>query len=182
MRVLLICCIYSIINIVSAQKNTVFIEARGNGGWASINYERQLTKAPRMNLRFGIGFTQDNLVEPNQLLSIINSVHYLIDLKKGNYLDLSIGISWFDATEMGPENGVYQFFTGVGFRKDFKNKWFYRGHISPYIWTLTNSKKLPDSNAGESGGIPFFYYPSRTRFYRYGHEDAWLGFSVGLRF
>ena len=37
-------------------KNTVFVEALGNGLFGSINYERQLTKEPGLSLRAGIGF------------------------------------------------------------------------------------------------------------------------------
>ncbi len=181
MRVLFICFVCTIVQNVTAQKNAVFIEALGNGGLVSLNYERQLTKSPKIMLRLGLGMTADDLVERTQLLSVVSSLHYLFNLKKGNYIDVSLGISWFDAAKQGPNNGVYQLLTGVGFRRNFGKNWFFRGHISPYILTLTNSKKLPDSNAGGFGGFSTFYYPSRTRFYRYLHEDAWLGFSIGVR-
>ena len=37
-------------------RNTIFVEALGNGLFGSINYERQLTKEPGLSVRAGIGF------------------------------------------------------------------------------------------------------------------------------
>jgi hypothetical protein len=37
-------------------KNSIFVEALGNGLFGSINYERQLTREEGLSLRAGIGF------------------------------------------------------------------------------------------------------------------------------
>lgn len=181
MRLLVICFICSIVQIANAQKNAVFIEALGNGGKGSLNYERQLTNSPILLFRLGVGLTEDDFVDPTQLLSVASSIHYLVDLKKGNYIDVSLGLSWYDATDLGPANGMYHLFSGVGFRRNFGNNWFFRTNVSPYIWSLTKSKEIPysGSNFGSLGG---FNFPRSPKFYRYLHEDAWHGFSIGWRF
>lgn len=38
------------------KRNDLYLEAGGNGLFASVNYERQLTKQPGLGLRTGIGF------------------------------------------------------------------------------------------------------------------------------
>ena len=63
-KFLIICLFVSIISFAQENqksnsgnlKNTVFVEALGNGLFGSINYERQLTKEPGLSLRAGIGF------------------------------------------------------------------------------------------------------------------------------
>lgn len=43
------------------KKNDIYIEAGGNGLFASANYERQFTKEPGSGFRLGIGFYTENV-------------------------------------------------------------------------------------------------------------------------
>ena len=185
MRKVLIVIIFGISVSGLAQRNAIYAEVMGNGGEASLNYERQLTNNPIILFRIGVGLTRDNVVVGKEvfLVSLPTSIHYLIDLKKNNYLDFSVGVSWFDTTKYGPSEGVLQLFTGIGFRRNFGKNWFFRGHISPYVETITKSKIIEmESTSGQYGGFGGFYYPYSPKFYGYGHKDAWLGFSIGKRF
>ena len=74
-------------------KNTVFVEALGNGLFGSINYERQLTKEPGLSLRAGIGF----YTEYEFYLTIPTSIQYLISLRNSNFIETGIGYTWADA-------------------------------------------------------------------------------------
>ena len=44
----------------SFKKNDIYVEAGGNGLFGSINYERQITNAPGLGVRAGIGFYSEN--------------------------------------------------------------------------------------------------------------------------
>lgn len=183
MHLVIACFICGLTVFVNAQKNAAYVEALGNGGGASLNYERQIVNRPMLRARLGVGVTEDDLIEESQLLSLVSSFHYLVDLRQSNYLDFSIGVSWFDASEYGPSGGVVQMFTGVGFRRNFGKRWFFRGHISPYIWTLSKPKIIKkESTSGQYGGFGGFFFTDSTRFYGYEHKDAWLGFSIGILF
>ncbi|MDC3299089.1 hypothetical protein OAV05_00580 [Flavobacteriaceae bacterium] len=74
-------------------KNTVFVEALGNGLFGSINYERQLTKEPGLSLSAGIGF----YTEYDFYLTLPFSIQYLIDLNRNNFIETGIGYTWADA-------------------------------------------------------------------------------------
>lgn len=184
MHFVVTCLICGLAVFANAQKNAAYVEALGNGGLVSLNYERQITSRPLLRARLGVGVTEDDLIEKSQLLSLASSFHYLVDLRRSNYLDFSIGVSWFDASEYGPSGGVTQIFTAVGFRRNFGKRWFFRGHISPYIKTLSKSKTIKkESMSGQYGGFGgFSFAPYAPRFYGYGHKDAWLGFSIGILF
>ncbi|GEM_PF-5090725 len=42
------------------KRNDIYLEAGGNGLFASINYERQLTKQPGLGFRLDVGFYSEN--------------------------------------------------------------------------------------------------------------------------
>ena len=59
------------------EKNDIYIEAFGFGGFGSVNYERQLTKEPGLGARIGLGFyTEDAFY-----VSIPVGLVYLFQLK-----------------------------------------------------------------------------------------------------
>ncbi|MBT3588190.1 MAG: hypothetical protein HN507_06020, partial [Flavobacteriaceae bacterium] len=100
-KFLIICLFVSIISFAQENqksnsgnlKNTVFVEALGNGLFGSINYERQLTKEPGLSLRAGIGF----YTEYDFYLTLPFSIQYLIDLNRNNFIETGIGYTWADA-------------------------------------------------------------------------------------
>jgi len=65
-----------------AQRNTVYYELLGNGGYSSINYERQLTNSPVLTARLGVGFTSDIVFGNDVCRTLPISGHYLLDIKK----------------------------------------------------------------------------------------------------
>lgn len=73
-------------------KNTVFVEALGNGMFGSLNYERQLTAAPGLSLRAGVGFYSEQAF----YLSIPVGINYLIPVnqQRNGYLDMGMGVTW----------------------------------------------------------------------------------------
>jgi len=183
MRLIIICFILGIVQFSYAQKNAVYLEALGNGGHTSLNLEQQILAQPLLLFRIGIGITQDNVMGKTRpaLITVPSSLHYLIDLKKNNYLDLSVGLSWFDAADEGPASGVTLLFTGLGFRRNFGKNWFFRGHLSPYVKSLTNSSILPEE-PDPYVGLCFFCSSNPPQFYRYPSQEATFGFSIGKRF
>lgn len=137
-------------------KNTVFVEALGNGLFGSINYERQLTKEPGLSLRVGVGFyTEDDFY-----LTIPTSLQYLISLKNNNFIETGVGYTWADAgaddifNDDVSNNGdnLNNLFLSVGYRKHFGKDWMWKANFTPLI---TNNKDVT---------LP------------------WIGISIGKRF
>ena len=59
------------------KRNDIYLEAGGNGLFASVNYERQLTKQPGIGFRLGVGFYSENAF----YLTIPIGINYLFKLK-----------------------------------------------------------------------------------------------------
>jgi hypothetical protein len=118
-------------------KNTVYIEALGNGMLGSLNYERQLLRNPYLTGRLGIGF----YLESNFYLSIPVSLHYLIELRNNNFIESGIGFTWaqYGADDClncdGSDNtdDYRNLFFSIGYRKHFGNNWMWKANFTPLI-------------------------------------------------
>lgn len=124
-------------------KNTVFVEALGNGLFGSINYERQLTKEPGLSLRAGIGF----YTEYDFYLTLPFSIQYLIDLNRNNFIETGIGYTWADAgaddifnnKSVKNSDNLNNLFLSVGQKKHFGKDWMWKANFTPLI---TNNKEV----------------------------------------
>ena len=137
-------------------KNTVFVEALGNGLFGSINYERQLTKEPGLSLRAGIGF----YTEYDFYLTLPFSIQYLIDLNRNNFIETGIGYTWADAgaddifnnESVKNSDNLNNLFLSVGYKKHFGKDWMWKANFTPLI---TNNKEVTLPWIGVSIGKRF---------------------------
>lgn len=137
-------------------KNTVFVEALGNGLFGSINYERQLTKEPGLSLRAGIGF----YTEYDFYLTLPFSIQYLIDLNRNNFIETGIGYTWADAgaddifnnESVKNYDNLNNLFLSVGYKKHFGKDWMWKANFTPLI---TNNKEVTLPWIGVSIGKRF---------------------------
>ena len=137
-------------------KNTVFVEALGNGLFGSINYERQLTKEPGLSLRAGIGFYTEN----EFYLTIPTSIQYLISLNNSNFIETGVGYTWADAgtddifnnENVTNSDNLNNLFLSVGYRKHFGKDWMWKANFTPLI---TNNKDVTLPWIGVSIGKRF---------------------------
>lgn len=137
-------------------KNTVFVEALGNGLFGSINYERQLTKEPGLSLRAGIGF----YTEYDFYLTLPFSIQYLIDLNRNNFIETGIGYTWADAgaddifnnESVKNSDNLNNLFLSVGYKKHFGKDWMWKANFTLLI---TNNKDVTLPWIGVSIGKRF---------------------------
>ena len=138
----------------SFKKNDIYIESGGNGLFASVNYERQLTKDPGLGLRVGVGFYSENAF----YLTIPFGVNYLFKLKSDkSFIDAGLGATWtrIDGKLFGESknsNGDYfvNFVPSIGYRRHTTKDLMWRVSMTPVI--------------NKYGFVP------------------WLGLSIGKRF
>jgi len=136
------------------KKNDIYLEAGGNGLFASVNYERQLTKQPGLGVRLGVGFYTENAF----YLTIPAGIDYLFKLNSyKSFIDAGLGVTWtrIDGNIFGESinsNGdsFVNFIPSVGYRRHTTQNLMWRISITPVI--------------NESGFVP------------------WLGLSIGKRF
>lgn len=136
------------------KKNDVYLEAAGNGLFASVNYERQLTKQPGIGFRLGVGFYSENAF----YLTIPVGINYLFKLKSDkSFIDAGLGATWarIDGNLFGGSknlNGAHfiNFVPSVGYRRHSSKDIMWRISVTP----VTN----------KYGFVP------------------WLGLSIGKRF
>ncbi len=137
-------------------RNTVFVEALGNGLLGSVNYERQITREPGLSLRAGIGF----YTEHDFYLTLPFSIQCLIDLKRKNYIEAGIGYTWADAgaddifnnNKISNSDNLNNLFISVGYRKHFGKDWMWKANFTPLI---TNNKDVTLPWVGISIGKRF---------------------------
>ena len=72
------------------KKNDIYLEAGGNGFFASVNYERQLTRQPGLGVRLGVGFYTENAF----YLTIPVGINYLFKLNSDkSFIDAGLGVT-----------------------------------------------------------------------------------------
>ena len=119
----------------SFKKNDIYLEAGGNGLFASINYERQLTKQPGLGARVGIGFYSENAF----YLTIPVGINYLFALKSGTaFIDAGLGATWaridgkiFSESKNSNGDSFVNFIPSFGFRKHMSDDLMWRLSITP---------------------------------------------------
>ena len=103
------------------KQNDIYLEAGGSGLFASVNYERQLTKQPGIGLRVGLGFYSENAF----YLTIPVGINYLFKLKNDNsFVDAGLGATWtrldgklFDNSKIFNGGHFVNFVPSIGYRK-----------------------------------------------------------------
>jgi hypothetical protein len=136
------------------KKNDIYLEAGGNGLFASVNYERQLTKQPGLGVRFGVGFYTENAF----YLTIPVGISYLFKLNSDkSFIDAGLGVTWtridgnlFGESKNSNGDSFVNFIPSVGYRRHTTQNLMWRISVTPVI--------------NESGFVP------------------WLGLSIGKRF
>lgn len=105
------------------RRNALYVEACGNGLFASVNYERRLTPDIKgFAFRIGTGFYAEN----GLYLTIPFTIHYMFPLnKKGSYLDAGTGLtgSVMNTNDIfkGDEDSFTSFTGVLGWRKYSRN-------------------------------------------------------------
>jgi len=155
------------------QKNSVYLESFGNGFLGSVNYERQLTEEQKLFVRAGIGFNSNLgiLDDYETSFTIPVSLHYLVNLKNKNYLDIGVGSTLIESNfeSLHAPNTILYLFTNIGFRRNFGDSFFWRIHGSPYVINITKDTYRTGEN--NFSLVEEFDFPK-----------AWFGFSFGRRF
>jgi len=136
------------------KKNDIYLEAGGKGLFASINYERQLTKEPGLGARVGVGFYAENAF----YITIPVGINYLFQLKnEKSFIDAGVGVTWTRSEETFIGNnhhypGDYftNFIPSIGYRRHAANNVMWRVSVTPV--------------ANKYGFVP------------------WIGASIGKRF
>jgi len=135
-------------------KNDIYLEAGGNGLFASVNYERQLTKQPGLGVRLGVGFYTENAF----YLTIPVGINYLFKLNSDkSFIDAGLGVTWtridgnlFGESENSNGDSFVNFIPSVGYRRHTTKNLMWRISVTPVI--------------NNNGFVP------------------WLGLSIGKRF
>jgi len=118
-------------------KNSVFLEAGGNGLFASLNYERQVTALPRLSIRVGAGFYGEKAA----YLSLPVGLNYLIKLAKPNsFIDAGFGTTWaqangrlFGSETNSSNNNFFSYVPSVGYRRYTDKQYMWRISFTPVI-------------------------------------------------
>ncbi|TXH21206.1 MAG: hypothetical protein E6Q95_04245 [Chitinophagaceae bacterium] len=118
-------------------KNDIYLEAGGNGLFASINYERQLTKQPGLGFRLGVGFYS----EKDFYLTIPVGINYLFKLKNNkSFIDAGLGATWtridmnlFDDLHISNGDHFVNFVPSIGYRRHTPKDLMWRISITPIV-------------------------------------------------
>ena len=121
----------------SFKKNDIYLEALGNGLFGSVNYERQLTKAPGLGVRIGVGF----YTEKAFYLTIPAGINYLFPLKNGeSFIEAGLGATWteidgdlFSHNKKSNGNNFASFTPSIGYRRHTANNVMWRISLTPVI-------------------------------------------------
>jgi hypothetical protein len=117
------------------KKNDIYLEAGGNGLFASVNYERQLTRNPGLGARLGIGLYSENAF----YLTIPAGISYLFKLKGDkSFIDAGFGVTWtrIDGNLFGDSknsNGDHfiNFIPSIGYRRHTRQDMMWRISVTP---------------------------------------------------
>jgi hypothetical protein len=119
------------------KRNDLYFEAGGNGLFASVNYERQLTKEPGVGIRVGVGFYTENAF----YLTIPVGINYLFPLKNHrSFIDAGLGVTWaridgklFASDKYSNGEHFVNFIPSIGYRKHTTKDVMWRISITPVI-------------------------------------------------
>lgn len=119
-------------------RNNIYLEAGGNGLFASINYERQLTTQPGFGIRLGVGFHSENTF----YLTIPVGVNYLFKLKSDkSFIDAGLGATLsridgklFQSSFYNNGDDFVSFIPSIGYRRHTKQNLMWRISITPIVY------------------------------------------------
>ena len=119
------------------KRNDLYLEAGGNGLFASVNYERQLTKEAGVGFRVGVGFYTENAF----YLTIPVGINYLFPLKnRSSFIDAGLGVTWaridgklFASDKYSNGEHFVNFIPSIGYRKHTIKDLMWRVSITPVI-------------------------------------------------
>ncbi|MHA4895206.1 hypothetical protein ACXZ1K_10660 [Pedobacter sp. PWIIR3] len=78
-----------------SKKNEIFLELGGNGLLGAVNYSRQLTNSPALELRVGLGAYGS---DPKTYLTVPVALNYIINVgSKHGFLNLGLGATYTKA-------------------------------------------------------------------------------------
>jgi len=117
------------------KKNDIYLEVGGNGLFGSINYERQLTKAPGIGARIGVGFYTENAF----YLTIPVGINYLFELKsEKSFIDAGLGATFtridgklFEDSEGSNGYHFVNFIPNLGYRRHTTKNVMWRVNFTP---------------------------------------------------
>ncbi len=121
----------------SFKRNDIYLEALGNGLFGSVNYERQLTKAPGLGARIGVGFYSEKAF----YLTIPVGINYLFPLKSDkSFIDAGLGATWtqidgklFSNNKNSNDNNFVSFIPSIGYRRHTAKNIMWRVSLTPVI-------------------------------------------------
>ena len=116
-------------------RNSIYVEAGGNGLLSSINYERQLTKEPGLGARIGVGFYSEKAF----YLTIPVGINYLFKLKnEKSFIDAGLGATWArkDGRLLSDDENVaddhfVSFMPSIGYRRHTVTDVMWRISVTP---------------------------------------------------
>jgi hypothetical protein len=122
------------------RKNDVYFEFLGNGLYASLNYERQLTSKPGFGLRTGVGYFSGN---QEFRVSIPIGINYLFAFKNNkSFLDAGLGGTWSGAAglkndvatgERDYSEHIWSIVPSLGYRCHTKGNFMWRTSFTPIL-------------------------------------------------
>jgi len=151
MRVLVLIFFCIITQNIRGQKNTIFLELGGQGGFTSLNYERQFkNQLSGFGIRTGIGATVFDF-EPNKStsnatagcticgvkieaprvsLTLPIAILYQYHLKNNNYVEIGVG-----TTSQFMKNPILVHHAALGFKRFFgrEKSWVWKINFTPII-------------------------------------------------
>lgn len=120
----------------SFKKNTIYLEAGGNGLFGSVNYERQLAKEPGFGVRAGVGFYTENAF----YLTIPVGINYLFKLNNNNsFIEGGLGVTFarvngnLSSNYYSRGDGFNNFIPSIGYRKQTEKNLMFRFSLTPVI-------------------------------------------------
>lgn len=128
-----------------SQEHLVYLELGGAGPMVSMNYERQLTTKPMLNLRAGLGYV---VTWDYEGFTLPTGLYYLSDLNKGNHLELGINYTFLFDNDQDDIGGF--FLPAIGYRKYYPGKKsFFKITFNPVFFNNDPVEVLP------WGGVSF---------------------------
>lgn len=115
------------------KKNDIYLELGGNGIFASLNYERQLSKYPRFGFRMGAG------IVPLVGVSIPAGINYLIKTTNDNsYIETGFGITCIlNNDDKSGKIEKVNFIPSIGYRHHTKKNTLFRINFTPIFNNYT---------------------------------------------
>ncbi|GAB3167256.1 hypothetical protein [Telluribacter humicola] len=117
-------------------RNNLYFELGGNGLFSSINYERQLTTTPGLQVRAGVGFYS----EKGLYLTVPVGINYLFPLNdKRSFVDAGLGATWaidegrLSTKDRASTESFFNIIPSVGYRRHAANNLMWRISVGPVI-------------------------------------------------